>query len=66
MERYLMAGKLGQSRQDAMGLIASLRNDWDRVATAKRPDEQAEIHAHMRWCLEELIGLVRGLEADDS
>jgi len=61
-----MAGKLGPSRQDAMGLMASLRNDWDRVAMAKRPEERAEIHAHMRWCLEELMGLVRGLEAGDS
>jgi len=60
-----MAAKLGQPRQDAMGLIASFRNDWDRIATAKRPEERAEIHEHMRWCLEELMGLVRGLEAGD-
>jgi hypothetical protein len=61
-----MAAKLGQTRQDAIGLIASLRNDWDRVATAKQSEERAEIHAHMRWCLEELMALVRGLEADDN
>jgi hypothetical protein len=61
-----MAGKLGSSRQDALGLIASLRNDWDRIATAKQPEEHAEIHEHMRWCLEELMALVRGLESGDG
>ena len=61
-----MAGKPGQTRQGALTLIASLRNDWDRVATAKGRKEHAEIHAHMRWCLEELMGLVRELEADDA
>ena len=59
-----MAGKLQNSRQAGLGLIASLRNDWDRIATAKRPEEHAEIHEHMRWCLEELMALVRGLEGD--
>ena len=58
-----MAGKPGRTRQDALTLIASLRNDWGRVATAKGRKEHAEIH---RWCLEELMGLVRELEADDT
>jgi len=61
--RYAMR-EYGHFREVDLGLIASLRNDWDRVGTAKQPEERAEIHAHMRWCLEELMALVRGLEAD--
>jgi hypothetical protein len=33
------------------------------TASAK---ERAEVHAHMRWCLEELTSLVRELEGDDT
>jgi hypothetical protein len=59
-------GNLDQKRQHATGLIESLRNDWGRVAAARSPEERSDIHTHMRWCLEELTGLVRELEADDA
>jgi hypothetical protein len=61
----MMAGKIDKARQNALPLISSLRNDWDRIVAAE-PEEHADVHAHMRWCLEELIGLVRELEADDA
>lgn len=60
-----MAGNLNKNRQDALALLASLRNDWDRVVNARAAD-RSDIHAHMRYCLEELIGLVREIEAEDA
>jgi len=58
-----MADQLDQIKRDAMALIASLRNDWDRMATAQ-PEERADILVHMRYALEEMTGLVREVEAD--
>ena len=56
---------IGRLRQDALAHITSLRNDWDRVARAT-PPERPDICAHMRHCIEELMGLVRDLEANDA
>lgn len=61
-----MAINLDQKKQDALRLIETLRNDWGRVAVAESAKERAEIHSHMRCCLEELTSLVRDLEADTS
>jgi len=58
-------GSLEQKRHRATGLIESLRNDWGRIVVA-RSLERLDIQEHMRWCLEELTGLVRELEADDA
>jgi len=59
-------GTLEQKRHAATGLIEAFRNDWGRLVTARTPQERAEIHTHMRDCLEELTGLVRELEADNA
>jgi hypothetical protein len=60
-----MAGKTDEARHDALPLISAPRNDWDRII-AVEPGEHADIHAHMRWCPEELMGLVHELEAGDA
>jgi hypothetical protein len=57
---------IDQKKQHALRHIESLRNDWGRVASARPGKERADIHAHMRWCLEELTSLVRELEGDDA
>jgi hypothetical protein len=59
-------GNLEQKRHAATTLIETFRNDWARLATARTRDERADIHDHMRYCLEELMGLVRDLEADNA
>ena len=61
-----VSDRLGRRRHNAITLIESLRNDWSRIATARSSKERADIHAHMRHCLEELTALVRGLEADNG
>jgi hypothetical protein len=58
-----VARNLDQRKQDALR-HESLRNDWGQVVLAGTAQERAEIVSHMRWCLEELTGLVRDLEAD--
>ena len=59
-----VAVNLDQKKQDALRQIEALRNDWREVVLARSPQERAKIVTHMRWCLEELTGLVRDLEAD--
>ena len=49
-------------RLDAVGLTDSLRRDWIRIGWAL-PEERADIHKHMRWCLEEITRLSSELEA---
>jgi len=60
----VVAINLDQKKQDALRQIESLRNDWGQVVLAGSAQERAEIVSHMRWCLEELTGLVRDLEAN--
>lgn len=55
-----------QKRHDALRHIESLRSNWSRVGSARPGKEHADIHSHMRWCLEELTSLVRELEADNA
>jgi hypothetical protein len=61
-----VSDRLGRRRHDATTLIESFRNDWSRIAAARSSEERADIHAHMRHCLEELTALVRELEADNG
>jgi hypothetical protein len=61
-----VSDRLGRRRHEATTLIESFRNDWSRITTARSRKERAEIHAHMRDCLEELTALVRELEAENS
>jgi hypothetical protein len=59
-----VAVNLDQKKQDALKHIEALRNDWREVVLTGSPQERAKIVSHMRWCLEELTGLVRDVEAD--
>jgi hypothetical protein len=57
---------LNKVRLNAVDLTDALRRDWVRIGRPLTPEERAGIHAHMRWCLGELTGLVRDLEAEDA
>ena len=59
-----MAVNLDQKKQDALRQIEALLNDWRELALARSPQERTKFVTHMRWCLEELTGLVRDVEAD--
>jgi hypothetical protein len=59
-----VAINLDQKKQDALRQIEAFRNDWREIVLARSVQERAKIVSHMRWCLEELTGLVRDLEAD--
>ena len=61
-----MAIDLNKVRLNAVDLTDALRGDWVRIGRPLTPEERAGIHAHMRWCLGELTGLVRELEAEDA
>jgi hypothetical protein len=72
---HMLAGKqigggvgidLNKVRLNAVDLTDALRRDWVRIGRPLTPEERAGIHAHMRWCLGELTGLVRELEAEDA
>ena len=54
---------INQVRLVAVDLVDSLRRDWVRIGWAL-PEERADIHKHMRWCLEEMARLSTELEAD--
>ena len=54
---------INQVRLIAVDLADSLRQDWVRIGWAL-PEERADIHKHMRWCLQEITRLSSELEAD--
>jgi len=55
---------LNKTRLAAVGLTDSLRHDWIKIGWPLSPEERADIHKHMRWCLEEIARLSSELEAD--
>ena len=59
-----MAIDLNKMRLNGVDLSDSLRRDWVRVGWALSPEERADIHKHMRWCLDETTRLLSELEAD--
>jgi hypothetical protein len=58
-----MAIDLNKMRLSAVNLVDSLRQDWVKIGWAL-PEERADIHTHMRQCLEEIARLSFELEAD--
>ena len=57
-----MAIDINNIRLGAVDLTDSLRRDWIKIGWAL-PEERANIHKHMRWCLQEITRLSSELEA---
>jgi len=56
--------ELEQLQRDADTLIVSLRDDWSSLVNPSTlPEAKEGIRIHMQWCMEELMGLWKQIEA---